>query len=1060
MKSIMKLFPAALTVLALASCSDIDQPGLEGKSAPIEEGDLIVTVDPMDYEGVTTRAYRNVGFTTLDFVEGDTLNVYDADLYKHDVYAADATGKFKIFNGPAKLDAPQFALFPGNEVVRGYWNYDDDMVYAEFQIDPVQVYDDKSEKVIDAAGNVGYKVNLPMWGVARKDGEQVKATLRYLTAILQINLKNAFGNANWLRLSNGAGKPLSGTFRAKLDAEGAPNAWADAAKTQYTNYGAVKLEKGLDDLKTNDYILIDLRKVPSDASCIFLPVIEGLDGDLDDIKLEYTAYNGEAETINTVSVREQDDPNWSSAANNAKWVDTGCYFYGEEFIHNKKITCGYNFALEDVSPNSISYMLNQYKTTGSDITLDLVKKFTMDADASIVFDGSIDYSRIDLNQAGHIIAIPALNDGVDININLTKKNDTEKFSTWTNTYGNQLIIQDADPANPFKGTITFNVGDYANLFTAGNAGIKVNLPEANFVIVGDYTTADTNNLTLEAAKKVYIGDGKTATKLGVSNMRIYDGTNFGVIGNVNDFIISNKAEYTDATNGLKTTANNTNVTVTGSLVITGKTLDMSSSVKGLLTIDATPADATDKVVDGNVTINGNAVVALGAEGEAVSGTFKMQGVKKTLSYKAGLINTIEVDLNNTVGQWEQDYVTIKLDELVTKADGSSNSVAEFLTLKETKGHANFTESLWSGAKITNTNYKDKWTVVGGANAVYTASQLASITAIGGGDPTLNNDLNLNNKAWTGYKVKTSFTGADISTTRAVANSETKYPVISNLIVKNGSGLFTETIDAMTISNLTFNGVTGAPTADATTGIGALLAEVKHATTITNVNVKGLNIVAGVYPSTHAKAGQFVEMQNVGGLVGINTAALTLNKVSAAGTITGYANLGGFVGKASEDVTAGTATDGSTTCTSSVALSANYVSGLAMDMNYARMGGFIGTVTDSKNVTIADGSSTTSSITGKSEAMYLSNSTAGDGNFFNYTQDQKFIGFSGTYKHGTWSATNKYGQAYGTIKILGKTYVEPLFGDALKHQITGVNLGVKVGGIDNTKLAPLYHFIAK
>ena len=59
MKGILKFFPAALAVFALASCSENDMLGEKFATQQGQDlGDLIVTVDPLDNESVVTRSYR------------------------------------------------------------------------------------------------------------------------------------------------------------------------------------------------------------------------------------------------------------------------------------------------------------------------------------------------------------------------------------------------------------------------------------------------------------------------------------------------------------------------------------------------------------------------------------------------------------------------------------------------------------------------------------------------------------------------------------------------------------------------------------------------------------------------------------------------------------------------------------------------------------------------------------------------------------------------------------------------------------------------------------------
>ena len=613
--------------------------------------------------------------------------------------------------------------------------------------------------------------------------------------------------------------------------------------------------------------------------------------------------------------------------------------------------------------------------------------------------------------------------------------------------------------------------------------MEINLAEGTAVIVGDFDNASALNLV---SGNIVIGDA-TNTTSGLSWAAIGDDVKSIEIAAgatiTSDIdctgIIENKTKTVvvagDLTGDIKaspapTADDKTTITVSGKLTknvgpaidgnggifvdvnVSGQVIgdiDLKDAVKGKIKIEGgKAADADATVVTGNVTMKGDVDVALTAEGEAISGTLKMLGAAKTLKLVQGYIKEIEVSVNNA-GSWEDKYIDVILDQKL-KDDAQGNPVygsTAFLTLTETEGVAKFTKNIWNGNKITNATYKNKKTTAYGQDKnLFTACQFASIADDLNGILRLANNLDLNNKAWKGIKKGDLFEGLKV--VNVMNETQRTYPTIENLnLTANGGGLFAETNADATVKNITISGVTAKPTV-AAENIGAIYGTAAHKLTVENVSVTGIDIVATA-PTTGANAGIVPSLKNVGGIVG-SSKALNLDKVSVAGAITGYQGLGGFVGKIAGAAVIGSKTDGSSKCSSTITLAANYNSNKAMDMNYARMGAFIGTIADDANVTIGDNSTCTgSSITGKPDKMYLSDTTAGDGNFFDYTQDQNFIGFSGTYKH----TSGDYIKMYGTIKINSTTVTttEPYFGTAAQWQ------GDKTKTMASKNQAPLYHF---
>lgn len=1028
MKGIFKLIPAALAVFALASCStDVIEGSKTQEQTIANKGDLRMTFDAFDDE-TPTRAMRDNNFGSLTFVDGDQVNVYSEDLYNTDWYEFDTDAFYYSSTGEKMVTEPKFGVMPGKAVKKAYIDRATRTTRVDIEIPEKITYDAESETSID--GKAMYACNLPMFGYASfPEGEEYVAVshVRYMVGILKIDLGKAIGNASWLRLINyGQGaavpvgytpygnpggvipdwatvKPLSGVLTAELYSDDDPDPNHDRTK--------VKLAQLDMTLETHPWLYVDLRSVPSNTSCIYIPVVPGLDGDVDNIRMEY-------------SKSRIDEPNEIN-----DWVNIpGMSFPGKTFEQHKRYKGSHSFEFKDMSPKLISEMLAQYKSTSDDVDIDITNSFTIKDDAATT------------NQYNNTIYLPAFDNDVDVNIHLANT-----FATWTNATPDNLKIVDLDPENPFTGTITINIDAEGGDIAANLANMEIDLAEGTAVIAGSFTNKATLTLTsgnieigngtivtdglewaavgdkvksLTIAKDATIAAGKgvincaaatneTATVIvnGTLNDAITGGPltkviTVGADGSVTGDIIGGAAKT--AANACLITVNGTvvgdinnavggiytSLTIDGQVTPTNK-IDLGAAVKGTLTI--TSGDATDATfqavagANGNVDMKGDVVIAMKAEGEAISGTLTMTGAAKTLTLKQGYVNTIAVNSANA-GSWEEKYIDVKLDD-------ANEGLAAFLTLNEIvggDGHASiakFSKSVWDGKKISNATYADKFTThftSGDATRIYTASQLASFGGIGG-NCTLNNNIDLNNKAWAGYAQKGKFAGAKVVAID-VEEEDRAYPTISKLNLNKlatdnadyANGLFLNNTGMSRVENVTLDGVQAVFTGkEKTNGIGAFYGSIANAAEFEGVEVKGINI-------SNTK-----KMIGVGGLVGKATAALTATSVKVAGTIDGYSCLGGFVG-----TTSAAATFDKCDATG-IAFKQTFDSEKAMDIEYAKVGGFVGNVSKMVAIEIKGASKAPEAINfDQEEKMYSSDVAVGTGNFFKYHKLQNFIGFSG------------------------------------------------------------------
>lgn len=288
MKSLLKLFSALFAVTLFAGCSGNELPDEEvfPKTSTEQQGDLRVTFDPFDNEGSTTRSLRNDNFGQLTFEYGDVVNVYNETLRYYDFYTFQTNGFYYDveMSGDASpwVETPKFAILRGatDQDVKGYIDRASRTTRVDIEIPHVLVFDANSKVVnFDGKGGVGYACDLPMFGYASysSDGDYIEVSnLRYLVGVMKIGLQGIAGTARFLKLTNTAGKPLSGVLTAQLN--------TDPAERKNT-----KLEVLDEKLTVYPELYIDLRSIPSGSSCIYIPVVSGINGTADGVKLEYSA---------------------------------------------------------------------------------------------------------------------------------------------------------------------------------------------------------------------------------------------------------------------------------------------------------------------------------------------------------------------------------------------------------------------------------------------------------------------------------------------------------------------------------------------------------------------------------------------------------------------------------------------------------------------------------------------------------------------------------------------------------------------------------------------------
>jgi len=236
MKSIFKLTTAALALVTFASCSNdllgsdsAAEAGQTGKALVVEMEDLV--------DRASTRAafVPNGTANQLYWQQGDLIQVYDEALLKHDDYNfVKKRGTFENF-GADNVKTPVFAFTDdaGSSLTDHQWNAAKNQVYVEYTISPL-INSGIDKEIASTKGNEvkAYMFSAPMWGEATKVDGGVKVSLKYLTAMMRIELGQLPAEAPQIRVSAYADQAcknplgITGSFNAVIseDDEIDPNA--------------------------------------------------------------------------------------------------------------------------------------------------------------------------------------------------------------------------------------------------------------------------------------------------------------------------------------------------------------------------------------------------------------------------------------------------------------------------------------------------------------------------------------------------------------------------------------------------------------------------------------------------------------------------------------------------------------------------------------------------------------------------------------------------------------------------------------------------------------------
>lgn len=280
---ILKLFPAALAMVALASCSNNDLFDFDGSKA-VDGKTMNATIE--EFRASTRAAFAEnkndegkVDARELVWTAGDSYKVY-GELATPDKYtlqnasAGKANGTFDLMTEDYN-ENPAFAVFP-------YDGIDADRASKKLTVN-LNDWAYGTAEVKDKGFNQGAFIsNVPMFGKISA-GDPKSAAFGYMTALLRVDLSKLPKRTT--RLFIITDRPLTGEFETEFDLEGAYPEIV-SPKGDEAEYSTVNI-KGVGDVK--GYILaISTEPIAQRTNkTFFIPVPTGNKYNKFDIYVEY-----------------------------------------------------------------------------------------------------------------------------------------------------------------------------------------------------------------------------------------------------------------------------------------------------------------------------------------------------------------------------------------------------------------------------------------------------------------------------------------------------------------------------------------------------------------------------------------------------------------------------------------------------------------------------------------------------------------------------------------------------------------------------------------------------
>lgn len=781
MKGLIKLFPVALGLLALASCSNDELAG--GEYAQVGGQQLIANLEASDEAG--TRAAFVPGTMGALWQSGDQFRVYDANLQKYDIYECNGTA-IALKGTTAKAEAHAKALFPGNQVF--YAGYDDanDDIVAVMGIEKTWAYGGQDE----IGGVTGYVGSLPMWGdVKTESTEKLEVDLKYLTGYTDITVYK--GAAKKIRVIAAASK-ATGDALAKADATSGnadKSSEIDAASldgdTPLSGYFEAQLKDGGVLKKTENglveatdayksYIEVDLTASTADEAHVYIPIIPA--------------------TYKYLMIQKWTGDNVTAYSNKTGWETVKAYE---------------NQAIGRNTPVRKDLIIGTKPTTAVVSSLE------------------------DLNTK---LSNAAVVDGAVLNVTIKEGSElatTEALQTLSIPAGKKLsltidgVIKNSTPNLPF--TITGGAeGTVVNVKIEGTEAVV--LDNANkLTLVGSAKSTGTEahkQLTLKGAGAVQLGNGTAGPFSTDMNVVVTNVTG-------NNLTVDAYSGTIAAIDLDAATTTNTITVKSGTVTAIGGT----TPAKGVVTVGENPATTAEPIVGsiatktGAVTVHANATVT---DVTTETGVPTVNAAINSLTTGAAtaIIAASVAELNASAaalaitltGTKAAADDVVEIEELNATDDENVQAITVNSTDKAAIGTVTFAKtgstltsnsSLSTGAKVADI----KTTEINASGEIYTAAQLAGVTT--GKDYKVMGTIDLTNIAeWVPVNSNGTFDG----------NGKT----ISNV---NGS-LF-GIISGGTVKNLTINTVNN--NADVKPIKGGLAAQATGTVTVQGVTITAATV---------------------------------------------------------------------------------------------------------------------------------------------------------------------------------------------------------------------------
>ena len=913
MKKVFKFTLAALAATVLASCSTDDFSDFGGEKGQLKKGNLIVEVEGMKDPVITRSMIVPTEKTgTLYWQKKDRILVYDESVQVYDIYEfqGDEDG-FELYGKKnSNLADVKYAAFGVDENPQNTWNWKDNKTTLNMNIPNTLTW---GEETVGTGKDreTAYLSQLPMWGTAERiEGDKVKASLRYLTGILRVDLKNLRGNAKFLYVRGWQGATskvaarMTGDFGAVIRSdeyvteENPTGINKDAALDPESTTLSNEKDNGI--YVDNNWIKVNVEGATEDNSTVFIPIIAQ-----EYTKLELAASMTEAFDAGQVDAI-------FNGNNTLKWSTSKPVTVVRGAYYNVSKT----FNIAGTTVNELNDALEEAAGEGGDveITATNVTKAGKGDGEKIILPYKDDVKKYVLNLkglegtdvVGEILKIEApmnRHESIDIVLNM--------YGTKADTRGISKIYINAPNANVIVkglGLEEITVGDMYYVNAGTGEGINANRFAPYSMNVA--------SLTIGAEAKTHNGnDCKNHTGTAVTAKCNYSANVTTKVANV----------YVNANETLENVTVEEGALVIGNLQLEqttkAKTIVVEGQVNGLVdaTIEETKntesnfievtlgtrsahigtlkTNQPDFAVEGTSTVDyatcaGNVTVA--SKNATVIETLTMKtyysstntGAKRTLTLTGGYIrNLVTAKRGNSYN-----------DEILLVNEETIPGVATAFGYVTRPNVKYVGASKWGGTAISDSYYRNKHDIV-------TASQLQHL------DPAnvdntkqyeLLCDIDVSVKAIAPLSdLWTSFKGNNHKIIGLKVNGADNMPAgLFGTVHGKASTMALNNDNFGVISDLTIEGAT--ITGKGNAGTGVLFGKAVRRLTVKNVTVSG-TVTAG---NTTVSGVAQKDEENVGGLGGLiakstdgNDTLVVEGVTVNCSTIKGRYNLGGLVGTA-------------------------------------------------------------------------------------------------------------------------------------------------------------------